>query len=222
LDYSDPLLGRRVIRSTISVDSTFKSFDNARYNGRPRFKISVNQVFMVGNGMPMRKAPITLKTPPYVTARPVVTHRKLSFEDPSSIRFVVIATDGLWDELRSEEVVGLVGGHLAGLKGSIPKRDLPSLVPTTTANAGIDGKMNKKADDSGTWAFVDDNVSSHLIRNALGGGDELALRKIMSIPAPYSRRHRDDITVTVIWWEKGQEEQANSASMSLEAVKSKL
>jgi len=55
---------------------------------------------MVGNGTPLRKAPTTLKTPPYVTAKPVVTHRKLDFENPASMRFLVIATDGLWDELR--------------------------------------------------------------------------------------------------------------------------
>ncbi|KAK7060390.1 hypothetical protein VNI00_001155 [Paramarasmius palmivorus] len=196
-----------------------RAFGDARYKWPAEIQDILSQVFMAGNGMPMRKAPTTLKTPPYVTARPVVTHRKLSFDDPSSLRFLVIATDGLWDELRSEEVVSLVGGYLAGLKGNIPKRDLPSLVPTTTANAGLDGKKNKKADDSGTWAFVDDNIGSHLIRNALGGGDEMALRKKMSIPAPYSRRYRDDITVTVIWWEKGQEHNANTTSVS---VKSKL
>jgi pyruvate dehydrogenase phosphatase len=60
----------------------------------------LNQVYMVGNGTPLRKAPLTLKTPPYVTAKPVVIHRKVDFEDPGSLRFLVIATDGLWDALR--------------------------------------------------------------------------------------------------------------------------
>lgn len=62
---------------------------------------------MVGNGMPMRNPPPLFKTPPYVTARPVVTHRKMSFasageeESPQKRqRFLVLATDGLWDELR--------------------------------------------------------------------------------------------------------------------------
>jgi pyruvate dehydrogenase phosphatase len=154
-----------------------------------------------------------LKTPPYVIATPVVTHRKLSLPDPgssqpksSSFKFLVLATDGLWDELSSEEVVALVGGYFSGLKGTISKSSLQTLVPTTTGSPTVQGKEHtRESAIRGSWAFEDDNVSAHLIRNALGGGDEDELRKVMSIPAPYSRRWRDDITVTVIWWEEGQE-----------------
>ncbi|KAL0580078.1 hypothetical protein V5O48_001937 [Marasmius crinis-equi] len=200
-----------------------RAFGDARYKWPAQIQELLNQVFMVGNNMPLRKAPTTLKTPPYVTARPVVTHRKLSFDHPdSSLRFLVIATDGLWDALSSQEVVSLVGGHLAGLKGNIPKRDLPALAPTVTGNAGIDGKEKRTKQEDGTWAFVDDNVSAHLIRNALGGGDELSLRRLMSIPAPYSRRYRDDITVTVVWWEKGREGDAQSTTVDSGPMKSKL
>ena len=68
---------------------------------------SLNVAFMIGNDKPLRNPPSLFKTPPYVTARPVVTHRKMSLSasdgsPPSqkSIRFLVLATDGLWDELR--------------------------------------------------------------------------------------------------------------------------
>ncbi|KAF5358928.1 hypothetical protein D9758_004843 [Tetrapyrgos nigripes] len=201
-----------------------RAFGDARYKWTARAQGLLNQVYMIGNGTPLRKAPLTLKTPPYVTAKPVVTRRTVDFENPASLRFLVIATDGLWDALSSEDVVSLVGGHLAGLKGTIPKEQLPSLVPTSTANAGLDGKPHiQKKKDGGSWAFVDDNVSTHLIRNALGGGDEMALRRMMSIPAPYSRRYRDDITVKVIWWEHGKEDQATVTSFSpSDPVKSKL
>ncbi|KAK6601140.1 protein phosphatase 2C [Botrytis cinerea] len=47
-----------------------------------------------------------LRTPPYVTAEPVVTTTKIQ---PESGDFVVMATDGLWEMLSNEEVVGLVG-----------------------------------------------------------------------------------------------------------------
>jgi pyruvate dehydrogenase phosphatase len=51
----------------------------------------------------MRPPPALFKTPPYVTATPVVTHRKLNFSSDNdkngAIRFVVLATDGLWDQL---------------------------------------------------------------------------------------------------------------------------
>ncbi|KAJ4479263.1 phosphatase 2C-like domain-containing protein [Lentinula aciculospora] len=197
-----------------------RAFGDARYKWPLAMQELLNQVYMVGNGTSLRKPPKTFKTPPYVTARPVITHRKLSFKDPSSLRFLVLATDGLWDVLTPEEVVSLVGGHLAGLKGVIPKSELPSLIPTSIANAGVDGKAGKQLSRStkqGSWAFVDDNISTHLIRNALGGGDEKELRQIMSIPAGMSRSYRDDITVTVVWWEVGKENNVDSVT-----IKSKL
>ena len=46
-------------------------------------------------------------TPPYFTAEPEITTTKIKKGD-----FVVMASDGLWDCLTSEEVVGLVGGWL--------------------------------------------------------------------------------------------------------------
>jgi len=143
----------------------------------------------------MRRWPGALKTPPYVTAKPEVTHRTVSIpalspgsasSDKSTLRFLVLATDGLWDQLSSEDVVALVGGHLSGLKGSIPKSDLPKLVPTSTGTAAVEGKGKRREPAEGTWAFVDDNPGTHLIRNALGGANNYELRKMLSIPAPYS------------------------------------
>jgi len=165
-------------------------------------------------GRTIRPAPVGLKTPPYVIATPVITHQKISLPNPessepkpsSSLKFLVLATDGLWDELSSEEVVALVGGYFAGLKGTISKSSLPVLVPTSVGSPTVQGKEGTKGDaQQGSWAFVDDNVSAHLIRNAFGGGDEDELRKNLSIPAPHSRRWRDDVTVTVVWWEEAQQ-----------------
>src|SRR5262245_29943733 len=50
-----------------------------------------------------------LKTPPYVTAEPIITTTKV---EPEKGDFVVMATDGLWEMLTNEEVVGLVGQWL--------------------------------------------------------------------------------------------------------------
>jgi pyruvate dehydrogenase phosphatase len=160
-----------------------------------------------------------LKTPPYVIATPVVTHRKLSLPNPgsseskpsSSLKFLVLATDGLWDELSSEEVVALVGGYFAGLKGTVPKSSLSALVSTVAGSPTVQGKeITTTRAKGGSWAFQDDNVSTHLIRNAFGGGDDDKLRRILSIPAPHSRRWRDDVTVTVVWWEEAQESKAKA------------
>jgi len=174
----------------------------------------LHKAFVESTGRTTRSVPAALKTPPYVIATPVITHQKISLPNPgssepkpaSSLKFLVLATDGLWDELSSEEVVALVGGHLAGLKGTVPKSSLPALVSTTAGSPTVQGKEGTRGNaQEGSWAFVDDNVSAHLIRNAFGGGDEDKLRKNLSIPAPHSRRWRDDVTVTVVWWEEARE-----------------
>ncbi len=171
---------------------------------------------------PFRQAPKDLKTPPYVTSEPAVTHRKLDFiPDPtvtpspnpangakSTLKFIVLATDGLWDELSSSDVVALVGGHLAGLKGVVTKTTLAQTVHETKGVMGVDGKstsvLEKKQQRrrNGEWAFVDAHIGTHLIRNALGGADRDSLSKKISIPPGMARNFRDDLTVTVLWYEK--------------------
>lgn len=66
------------------------------------FVCSLYHAFLKGNDIPMKKTPKTLKTPPYVIARPEVTHRRLTPPSEGSMRFLVLATDGLWDVLRYE------------------------------------------------------------------------------------------------------------------------
>ncbi|THH30704.1 hypothetical protein EUX98_g3505 [Antrodiella citrinella] len=202
-----------------------RAFGDARYKWSRDVQEVLAQVFLHGNNERMRPASQLLKTPPYVTPRPVITHRKLhglpldspdtASRSKSTLRFVVLATDGLYDELTSEEVVALVGGHLAGLKGTITKAKLNELVPTLEGEGKtLDGKAARIQDSAGSWAFVDDNVSTHLIRNAFGGGDEGWLRKLLSIPSQYSRSYRDDITCTVVYWEDGRKEQAKMTTFS--------
>jgi len=97
-----------------------------------------------------------LKTPPYVTAEPVVTTTKI---EPERGDFVVMATDGLWEMLTNEEVVGLVGrwldeqhinpdgssrpgsksGWLGGWLGGKPQQVLPIEKPKTPTAEGGNG-----------------------------------------------------------------------------------
>ncbi|KAG8724066.1 hypothetical protein FRC09_000541 [Ceratobasidium sp. 395] len=175
-------------------------------------------------GSAFRKCPSNLKTPPYVTSQPVITRRGLHFlpsrdyksqpkaasRSKSTLRFLILATDGLWDELSSSEVVSLVGGHFEGRKGSVSKSELAETVVAPAETAGVEGKSAeskaKQGSTEGEWAFVDENVGTHLIRNAFGGADRERLNQMLSIPAPYSRRYRDDVTVTVVWWEPDTQE----------------
>ncbi|KIY50303.1 protein serine/threonine phosphatase 2C [Fistulina hepatica ATCC 64428] len=200
-----------------------RAFGDARYKWPVNTQTALHKAYFEALDqakITWRMPPENYLTPPYVTANPVVTHRKIFGGGSTSklpVRFVVLATDGLWDELSSTEVVSLVAGHFAGLKGIVPKSELSTRVPTSFGESrGVEGKQKRRqSEGGGSWAFVDENVSTHLIRNAFGGGDTERLRKLVSIPAPYSRRFRDDITVTVVWWEEGREDAAQTAQSKL-------
>lgn len=178
-----------------------------------------------------------LKTPPYVTAEPVITTTKVQ---PENGDFVVLATDGLWEMLTNEEVVGLVGrwldvqakdggknasGWLSSWFGSQAK--LPVEAPTKAQN-DLGGQRRPirqdqwgmKADLNDRFVVEDKNAATHLVRNALGGKDQDQLCALLTLPSPYSRRyryvnpsaalgdcsshnHRDDLTVTVIFFGEG-------------------
>lgn len=50
-------------------------------------------------------------TPPYLDVAPQLTYHSLRPQD----RFLILGSDGLWDEMSSEEAVRLVGEHLSGI-----------------------------------------------------------------------------------------------------------
>ena len=120
------------------------------------------------------------------------------------MRFLILATDGLWDRLSSQEACALVAGHLAGFRGAVPKQELESQLKLSIGTRGIEGKDKGQKDkrESSSWMFRDENLATHLARNAFGQGNEQKLRELLSIPAPLARSYRDDITVTVVWWEE--------------------
>lgn len=191
------------------------------------------------DGIKSRTMASNYLTPPYVTARPEVEYRKFSLppkkqDSPSgpTLRFIIMATDGFWDEITNMEAVVLAGTYLSGLRTkAIARTALPQAIPQPSAATNLKPTSPNGPDSShlvyettpqkdfqrrpiaqvlelrkqGHWAFIDDNIGAHLIRNAFGGGDQLALRQTLSIPAPHARRFRDDITVSVIWWEESDE-----------------
>jgi pyruvate dehydrogenase phosphatase len=152
-----------------------------------------------------------LRTPPYVTAEPVVTTTKV---EPEKGDFLVMATDGLWEMLTNEEVVGLVGQWLeaqaesqsSGNKGSswlkswfstqkgLPVERISGNPGAVDANGqraplrqlqwGVNSKENER------FVTEDKNVATHLVRNALGGRDKDMLCALLTLPSPYSRRYR--------------------------------
>ncbi|KAF9045851.1 phosphatase 2C-domain-containing protein, partial [Rhodocollybia butyracea] len=65
-----------------------------------------------------------MKTPPYLTAEPEITTTRIRKGD-----FLIMASDGLWDCLTSDEAVGLVGLWLqtnaSAVYTNVPMRDFP-------------------------------------------------------------------------------------------------
>jgi pyruvate dehydrogenase phosphatase len=192
-----------------------------------------------------------LKTPPYVTAEPVVT---TTMVDPTKGDFVVLATDGLWEMLSNEEVVGLVGQWLekqastsksASAGGwlqswfSTQKASLPVDHHDAGANGGQRAPIRQQqwGVESGKderFVVEDANAATHLVRNALGGKDKDMISALLTLPSPYSRRYRDDLTVQVIFFGNGENSgsvelnkeasatAANGGAHGVEGVKAKL
>ncbi|XP_055607446.1 pyruvate dehydrogenase [acetyl-transferring]-phosphatase 1, mitochondrial [Uranotaenia lowii] len=135
-------------------------------------------------------------TPPYLTARPEITHHILTPRD----KFLILASDGLWDAMSPMQTVYLVGEHMYGkaflqpLK--LPKHDV-SLGEIsqmlTTRKVGLQKKP------------LDRNAATHLIRNALGGTDygveHSKLSHMLSLPQDIVRLFRDDITINVLYFD---------------------
>lgn len=154
-----------------------------------------------------RPQPTLLKTPPYVTAEPVVTTTKVH---PEKGDFLVLATDGLWEMLTNEEVVGLVGQWLETQTSKSSTSQLDSVwsklfggqksglpVEHGSQTGGDDGQKTPVrvrqwgiSKDDDRFVVKDSNVATHLIRNALGGKNEEMVSALLTLPSPFSRRYR--------------------------------
>ena len=140
------------------------------------------------------------KTPPYLTAEPVVTHAKI-VSDSKQPSFLILASDGLWDHLSSEHAVECVSQWLADRAGQ--------KTPVINSNGYPPPKMTLKDGKYAEWAVTPpyfvvgqhrDNVAAHLIRNAFGGSNIELFRTCMSAYPPMCRNVRDDVTVQVIFF----------------------
>lgn len=133
-------------------------------------------------------------TPPYLDVTPEVTFHKLRPQD----RFLILGTDGLWDELGSEEAVRLVGEHLSGIHLQAPVSPSERKLKLGQMHELL---LKRRARAS---PALDTNAATHLIRHALGTGEygELSHEKLASmlaLPEDLARMYRDDITATVVF-----------------------
>ncbi|KAK8048446.1 protein serine/threonine phosphatase 2C [Apiospora phragmitis] len=135
------------------------------------------------------------KTGPYLTALPVVTTVKL----PEAPSFMILATDGLWDTMSSEEAVDLVGRWCDWKKDPKGKRFSSTASTTGTQTPTVFGDIACRY-DSDFSTFQDPNAAVHLMRNGLGGARDELVRGALAFISPAARYIRDDMTVQVVFF----------------------
>ncbi|KAJ5157461.1 uncharacterized protein N7482_008561 [Penicillium canariense] len=206
-----------------------RAFGDAFYKWSKDVQLKIKRQFFGRTPHPL------LKTPPYVTAEPVITTTKM---DPSQGDFIVMATDGLWEMLSNEEVVGLVGQWLeqqqSGSGGSKAwlqswfSFDSQKQLPVEPAKGqSTEGQRRpirqQQYDISGAasrFVVEDKNAATHLVRNAMGGKDKDMVCALLTLPSPYSRRYRDDVTVEVIFFGQGPDSRTGTVEINKEATAS--
>ncbi|KAG9225596.1 hypothetical protein CCMSSC00406_0003099 [Pleurotus cornucopiae] len=169
------------------------------------------------------RIPSKVKTPPYFTAEPEITTTDVRPGD-----FLVMGSDGLWDCLTNEEVVGLVG-LWRDTHDMMPKETISSPSEGTsshhhmiTSDFTVDAPYDKdKGVDRDSlpvvlqedktlmypwwratkkFVNIDANVAAHLARNALGGADPDLTLGLLTMTPPRSRRYRDDLSAIVVFF----------------------
>lgn len=133
-------------------------------------------------------------TPPYLNVAPEITYHKLRPQD----RFLILGSDGLWDELGNEEAVRLVGEHLSGIHIQAPVS--PSEKQMKLGQM-LELLLKRRARAS---PALDSSAATHLIRHALGTGEygdlcQERLASMLALPEDLARMYRDDITATVVY-----------------------
>lgn len=228
-----------------------RAFGDARYKWTRDIQEKIVRYFFG------RRVPQDFNSPPYVTAKPEITTCSIN---PKNGDFLVLGTDGLYEMLTNEEIVGLVAqwlnvkkpeyynnvaetmkeraagksfwGRLFGNKStpahdstaSIPAKSGPgALIKADHSDLAITVKdisphpesqkqvIGRQPGATPRFTVEDENIATHLIRNALGGADIQQVSMLVSIPSPISRSYRDDLTVTVVLF--GDQGQNDSGSI---------
>ena len=162
--------------------------------GDMRYKWSMNDLKAVVNILDTPYArniiPPNYYTPPYLTCEPEVTHHRLTSKD----KFMVIGSDGLWEQLSNERVVEIVSAFLEG-KETADKYRVTR--PTTLRDLNEQLQRRKIGLANKT---EDNNAATHLIRHALGN-EHRKVSEMLTLPPDLVRYYRDDITISVVFFD---------------------
>lgn len=134
--------------------------------------------------------PLKYRTPPYLDAEPEVVHHHLTPKD----KFLVLASDGLWECLSPDKVIQLVAGHLDG------QQVLVNYAPAEDATLKQVNDILGQRRSSLKNRALDSNAATHLLRCALGP-DHGQVSAQLTLPQPIVRFYRDDISIVVIYFD---------------------
>ncbi|KAF2259808.1 protein serine/threonine phosphatase 2C [Lojkania enalia] len=156
------------------------------------------------------------KTPPYMTAEPVITEADIQRGDRGEkADFMIVASDGLWDRMSSEHAVECVNRWLearARGNGSIKSDPLYTPPPPISEqpyqlDPGVEfepekGRHPRWRAEPNYFAIEDENAAVCLIRNALGGTRRQLFHGLMVTASPFRRSIFDDTTVLVVFFDR--------------------
>jgi pyruvate dehydrogenase phosphatase len=146
-------------------------------------------------------------SPPYLHAEPEITTTVIQSGD-----FVVLACDGLWDNMSHENAVKCLGQWIDETNRRIVAKEAAlngTPGPEVTDSVPIEGIADLDTQIGAAWGWAarpedfvieDGNGATHLVRNALGGKRREQFITIMSILPPATYDARDDITVQVLFF----------------------
>ncbi|MBN3299438.1 PDP2 phosphatase, partial [Amia calva] len=174
----------------------FRAFGDVRFKWSKELQQSVLE-----NGYDLESLhiypymPPNYLTPPYLEVTPEVTYHKLRSKD----KFLILGSDGLWDMMSNDEAVRLVAEHLTGIHFQQPVSANDRQMKLGQMH-NLLLKRRAKAAPS-----LDLNSATHLIRHAIGTNeygeiDQERLAAMLSLPEDLARMYRDDITITVIYF----------------------
>jgi len=162
--------------------------------GDVRFKWPAKDLKAISAAMPGRQGsnivPAYYHTPPYLICRPQVMDFTLQKND----RFIIIASDGLWETMSSERAVEIVGDHLVGMS----MRDRFVLENYGSLSIGDINQVLMDRRKGKAYMTCDVNAATHLMRHALGF-EHRKVSEMLTLPVGMSRFYRDDITIVIVY-----------------------
>lgn len=169
--------------------------------------------------------PPNYRTPPYLIADPEISRFSLSYKTTNTVgsRFIIMATDGLWEQFQSSRcVVKQLFRHESVYNSLDDFRSEEENEQTRNScdqsrNGSLTGEDYTLKDDSGetSRSIVDSNRSTYLLRAALGTdpspdgslydplerfrNQHQRLVTFLTLPKHLVRNFRDDISLIVLY-----------------------